>query len=60
MTLRELIAELNKAPESQKDMVVKYCGEWEAEIQSFELINCEGAVLLLIYDSDFGFRQKNN
>ncbi len=48
MTLREVIAELNKAPESQKDKVLKYCGEWEAEIQSIELHDFDGAVLLMI------------
>lgn len=49
MTLREFIAELNKAPESQKDKVVKYCGEWEAEIESIEFSEHENAVLLMIW-----------
>jgi hypothetical protein len=48
MTLRQFIEQLNKAPESQKDKIVKYCGEWEGEITSIELSNFDGCVLLLL------------
>lgn len=51
MTLRQLIAELNEAPESQKDKIVKCldCGEWEAEITKVELLGFDGSVLLMLY-----------
>ncbi len=48
MTLREFISNLNEAPEQQKDKVLKYCGEWEAEIESIELHDFDGSVLLML------------
>lgn len=47
MTLREFISKLDETPESQKDKILKYCGEWEAEFDSFELMEHDGVLLLM-------------
>ncbi len=48
MTLRKFIEKLNEAPESQKEKIVKYCGEWEAEFDFIELMDFEECVLLML------------
>ena len=55
MTLREFINKLNEVSEDRKDIPLKYCGEWEAEINKVELSYYEKSehydaqLLMMIY-----------